>query len=293
MRKLYINDSRRQLITRFFLVKSIIVAFTIERAIVIYSPFLQKRFDSKRFAWLVMALLAVGGSLLNMWVPFLFHTIATGGGSNRYCDIERAHSSAYFKITIAYIILIMLVPIVVIFVCNSLIIFSLVHARNERQHMQRANTLVTTAASDGASLSPASPLATTRNSLKRFAKSAANSKGTRMVKSAIRSSWKRKFSNPTIDEGIAMESLVVKLHEQLVVEPPGAETRGGSPARDANSIASGDKKMSQASVNSRMISRIALNKNNNKLKESRRTTRILVFMSLSYAILNLPYFFSW
>ena len=95
------------------------VAFTIQRVIAIYSPFLQTKFKSIRIAWIIIAAITLIGGLLNVWVLFLFKPLSVQLDL-KYCDVEQEFSSAYFKINISYVVLTMLKPIIVIFVCDYL-----------------------------------------------------------------------------------------------------------------------------------------------------------------------------
>lgn len=109
----------------------VIVAFTLQRTLAIYSPFFQAKFASKTLAWSIACALCTLGLVLNIWVPFLFKIDV----QHSYCDIQRTYSSHYFIITIFYIALIMFLPIVVIFVCNTLIIYYVLKASKLRLGM--------------------------------------------------------------------------------------------------------------------------------------------------------------
>ena len=109
----------------------VIIAFTLQRTLAIYWPFFQAKFASKTLAWSLVCMLVFIGLLSNLWVPFLFNV----NEEFTYCDIERQYSSHYFIITIFYITLIMFIPIVVIFFCNSLIIYYVLKASKLRLDM--------------------------------------------------------------------------------------------------------------------------------------------------------------
>ena len=96
------------------------MAFTIQRAAVIHSP-LKDKFKSKKSAWKTVASITIVGIILNSWVPFLFKIQTQSQENKQYCDIKKEYSKEYFQITIIYISLIMLIPIIVIFIGNSII----------------------------------------------------------------------------------------------------------------------------------------------------------------------------
>lgn len=73
--------------------------------------------------------------LINLWVPFLFK-IQQLDAEKQYCDVEKDWKSEYFIITIVYTALIMLVPIITIFICNSLIIMKTRKADLSRKRLQ-------------------------------------------------------------------------------------------------------------------------------------------------------------
>jgi hypothetical protein len=72
-------------------------------------------------------------------VPFIFKT-AEQSSHSKYCDYKE-HSIPYFYITIVYITMTMLVPIVVIFVCNALIILNVLRSSKYRAHLAHENIL--------------------------------------------------------------------------------------------------------------------------------------------------------
>ena len=127
-----------------FISAYIIVAFTIQRAIAIYSPLFQAKFESNRIAWINISIIVCIGAVLNVWVPFLFSPRDLKLNEHltiQYCDIEKQYSVFYFRITIAYIVLTMLIPIIVIFLCNTIVIINIVKANKKRQSMSNANLI--------------------------------------------------------------------------------------------------------------------------------------------------------
>ncbi len=110
----------------------IIVAFTIQRLILIFLP-LNNKLKTKRSAWLVFWTVIMASFFLNIWTPFLF---SVEKNEDKRCDVVKEKSNLYFLITIVYTTLIMLVPIVVVFVCNFLIIYRIKKADTKRVELQ-------------------------------------------------------------------------------------------------------------------------------------------------------------
>lgn len=110
------------------------VAFTLQRLSIVFSP-LNNRLKSKKSAWITCFLIYLASMILNMWAIFLFE-LQTDGFSN-YCDIRKEWSNEYFQITAAYIILVVLIPILTIFTSNSLIIVSLIRAESSRKKLNK------------------------------------------------------------------------------------------------------------------------------------------------------------
>lgn len=99
----------------------VVCAFTVQRLfIVCLAP--KNRFKSKKFAWITVLSILLVSLLVNVWVPFLFK-IQTNESNQMYCDIRKEYKLEYFNITFVYICLIMFIPILTVFVCNSIIIF--------------------------------------------------------------------------------------------------------------------------------------------------------------------------
>lgn len=120
----------------------VIVAFTVQRTLAIHSPFFQRKFASKTLAWSCAGVLTALGLVFSSWVPFLFSvTPSNDNNEDSYCDVQRAYSSHYFVITIVYITVIMLIPIVIIFVCNTLIIYYVFEASKIRLGMMNKSSI--------------------------------------------------------------------------------------------------------------------------------------------------------
>lgn len=120
----------------------IIIAFTIQRLFIIYlSP--RSKFKSKEFAWFIILVICFIGLFISFWVPFLFE-IQEADSINKkehlfYCDIRKKFKNEYFLITLVYSVLIMFIPIVTIFVCNSIIIYKARQANSKELAHAKSN----------------------------------------------------------------------------------------------------------------------------------------------------------
>ena len=107
-----------------------IVAFTIQRLASICSPFSQ-RFKSTKSAWNTVFIITIISFVINLWVPFNFE-LHFSDDRNKHCDVREGWSREYFHITLAYICLIILIPIIIIFICNSIIFFNLFKSLSQK-----------------------------------------------------------------------------------------------------------------------------------------------------------------
>ncbi len=119
----------------------IIVVFTIQRTIVLRLPLLQSKFESKKNAWLNIIIISLISILLSSWVPLLFnnHHESIRGESEKFCDVTRNYYDLYFHLTIVYIFLITIFPIIIIFICNSFSIYVLVIKKKYREDVLRVS----------------------------------------------------------------------------------------------------------------------------------------------------------
>lgn len=120
-----------------FISSYILVVFTLQRVSIVFSPFSNK-FKSKKSAWICCLLITLLAFLANSWAPFFFK-LKSISKNIEYCDIDKKWVNEYFQITTIYICLTMLIPIIVIFVSNSLIILSLLKAESNRTTSLRIN----------------------------------------------------------------------------------------------------------------------------------------------------------
>lgn len=109
----------------------IIVAFTLQRAYIVYFP-LSDFYKSKISAWKTVFIIVLVSAILNLWVPFMFE-IQKPENFRQYCDVQKNWKNTYFIITIIYISLIMLFPIIIVFIFNTLIIVKANRAQKRRQ----------------------------------------------------------------------------------------------------------------------------------------------------------------
>lgn len=110
----------------------IIIAFTVQRLIIIDSS-LKNRFKSKKSAWFIVFFISIISILINSW-GFLFGLQQSKNDDSIYCDINMTWNKEYFKIALAYIIIIILIPIIIIFICNSIIIY-----KTKKSDLKRKN----------------------------------------------------------------------------------------------------------------------------------------------------------
>lgn len=190
-----------------------IVAFTIQRLIIVYSP-LSNRFKSKRSAWLTLATICSISFLLNFVIFFLFEINSSSG----HCVVTASRIRDYFYLNFIHVCLIMVVPICVIFVANSLII----------RYLNKSCML--------------------KNNIK----------------------MNKRKSRYLIDK---LPKKRKNLH-QMNLE---------------NESNNGALKFRVLYLNLNQI----MNKITGQVNTKKRITKLLVFISFSYAVFNLPYFLSW
>lgn len=104
-----------------FISTYIVVIFCLQRLFLFYKPF-STNFKSKKSAWKTVKILISIAFVLNTWVPFFFQINFDDLSQQTHCDIKTKLKSKYFKINIAYISVVLLLPIVLILVSNLLIL---------------------------------------------------------------------------------------------------------------------------------------------------------------------------
>jgi hypothetical protein len=132
-----------------------LISISIQRLIIVFSPFVNS-FKSTRSAWFTMLFTTCVSLVINMWVPFYFEVtnlqkLNLDMGSNssifgsgipndsvRSCDVKKEFSNDYFNITVVYICLIMLLPILIILIANSLICYKIFYSKNEQNKLNES-----------------------------------------------------------------------------------------------------------------------------------------------------------
>lgn len=94
----------------------IIVSFTIQRYMMVKSPLISKKFESKISAYKTVVSVVVVSFLCNSWVPFMFDT-----GTHKLCMLNEIKSIFYSSLRILYVFLTMVLPLIIILVSNYLI----------------------------------------------------------------------------------------------------------------------------------------------------------------------------
>lgn len=121
-----------------FISAYIIVAFTIQRVFLVYKPFSTK-FKSTKSAWKTVLSITFISLVINSWVLFILEI--RKDEKIIYCDVKINWSIIYFNSTLIYICVIMLVPILVIFICNSIIILQVYKTRRRNNTLQVNKTI--------------------------------------------------------------------------------------------------------------------------------------------------------
>ena len=116
----------------------IIVAFTLQRLFIVYKP-LSNEFKTKKSAWRTLFVILIFSLLINIWAPFLFKINYVD--THSYCDVDRDWVNEYLTINAIYMCLVMLVPILIIFVCNTLIIVKTVQDDLRRKKYKNVKSL--------------------------------------------------------------------------------------------------------------------------------------------------------
>ena len=103
----------------------IMIAFTLQNLLIVYLP-LSSFFKSTKSAWIISGLIEFFSLMFNSWFLAIFRLKLEDENKSRYyCDVLKEYDKQYFKATIVYIFVIMLVPILVIFMSNFLIVIKI------------------------------------------------------------------------------------------------------------------------------------------------------------------------
>ena len=109
------------------------MAYTIQRLSIVRSPIIN-RFKSKNSAWRTIFLIVVIGMILNVWVLFLYEIQTVN--NHQICTVKNIWSKSYKQINFAFLVLIMLIPILIIITCNFIIINKTMNAESKRKSLQ-------------------------------------------------------------------------------------------------------------------------------------------------------------
>jgi hypothetical protein len=99
----------------------VILAFTIQRFKVVYSP-LSSKFKSKQYAWYTCLIIIIISFLMNLWSLFVFD-LSKRRDVVKKCDIVEDWIDFYFYISIFYFTLNILIPMISVVILNFLIIY--------------------------------------------------------------------------------------------------------------------------------------------------------------------------
>lgn len=111
----------------------IIVSITIQRLSLVYSPF-SSRLKTKKSAWLAVFVIVLISLLINLWVLFIVELKTDH--NKKYCDIKPGFDILYYYITIVYISIKMLIPIVLILISNSIIIINIMRLGSNKYKLR-------------------------------------------------------------------------------------------------------------------------------------------------------------
>jgi hypothetical protein len=96
-----------------------LTAFTIQRFLIVKWP-LARKFKKKSFAWRITLKILIVSVTINLWALFSFKLKQVNGV--QLCDINTELIDIYYFISLFYIILSMLCPMVIMLVLNLFII---------------------------------------------------------------------------------------------------------------------------------------------------------------------------
>lgn len=116
-----------------FISAYIVVLFTIQRLAIVYHP-LSRKFISIKSAWKTVLMITIVSILINIWVPFMFEIEISENKS--FCDIKKYFKREYFYLNIIYTTFIMLIPMLIILLCNLSIIYKTVINESKRKELQ-------------------------------------------------------------------------------------------------------------------------------------------------------------
>ena len=103
-----------------FISAHFIVAFTIQRLLVVSNP-LNMKYKSKRLAYKIIYLICLISFSINVWTPLIFD-LKMNEKNQSYCDINTEMKIEYLLFNSVYISLVVVIPSFIIFTSNCMII---------------------------------------------------------------------------------------------------------------------------------------------------------------------------
>ena len=116
-----------------FISAYLVVVYTLQRFFIVYKP-LTAKFKDTKSAWLIISIISLIGILLNIWVPFIFKL-----NDDQSCDINQNYTKDYFYINLSYIVVVLVIPMILVFTCNLLILMKIKKNKIERKKLQEIN----------------------------------------------------------------------------------------------------------------------------------------------------------
>jgi hypothetical protein len=113
-----------------FISAYLVVVYTLQRFFIVHKP-LTAKFKDTKSAWLIILIISLIGILLNIWVPFIFKL-----NDDQSCDINQNYTKDYFYINLSYIVIVLVIPMILIFTCNLLIVMKIKKNEIERKNLQ-------------------------------------------------------------------------------------------------------------------------------------------------------------
>ena len=110
----------------------IVVAFTLQRLFIVYSP-MSNKFKSKKSAWKTVVSILLLSLLSNSYTLFFFEL-----HYEKNCHILKNWEENYFYLTIAFTCIIILIPIIIIFISNSFLIVTILN--NNKSKSSQSNS---------------------------------------------------------------------------------------------------------------------------------------------------------
>lgn len=267
-----------------FISAYIIVAFTIQRVFLVYTPF-STTFKSTKSGWKTVLLITIVSFVLNIWILFILE-IKNDDNKVIYCDVKENWSKEYFHVTLIYICVIMLLPILVIFICNSIIITKIIKKVSHEKKRKRSFISSSTTSSNYYSNQQQQTFITkklneriirTKRGNLNFEK--LNEKNTKINFIIHRSSSSQNLANHYRDHHKNENRLLFLSDARLK-------------RRECTNILNNSDfnlRIKPYYLNMNQI----INKITERANNSKKITKMLLIISFSNALLNLPYFVCW